>query len=105
MSGDEMEELIPSLAAYLLVLTRVTSFFVTLPLFSYRTIPATHRVVFGALLAWMMVYTLDMPDLEIDGTYLLLVVKEAMTGLFIGILAFIVMSAIQIAGGDRKSVV
>ncbi|MER2088148.1 MAG: flagellar biosynthetic protein FliR [Sporosarcina sp.] len=94
-----MEELIPSLAAYLLVLTRVTSFFVTLPLFSYRTIPATHRVVFGALLAWMMVYTLDMPDLEIDGTYLLLVVKEAMTGLFIGILAFIVMSAIQIAGG------
>ncbi len=94
-----MEELVPSLAAYLLILTRVTAFFVTLPLFSYRAIPTTQRIIFGALLAWTMVYTVDMPELEIDGAYLLLVVKEAMTGLFIGIIAFIVMSAIQIAGG------
>ena len=94
-----MEELVPSLAAYLLILTRVTAFFVTVPLFSYRAIPATQRIIFGALLAWMMVYTIDVPDMEIDGAYLLLVMKEAMTGLFIGIIAFIVMSAIQIAGG------
>ena len=33
------------------------------------------------------------------GRIFYLVVKEAMTGLFIGIIAFIVMSAIQIAGG------
>jgi len=37
--------------------------------------------------------------LEIDGTYLLLVIKEAMVGLFIGIIAYIIMAAIQIAGG------
>ena len=37
--------------------------------------------------------------MEIDGDYLLFVVKEAMIGLFIGIIAYIVMSAIQIAGG------
>ena len=49
-----MEELVPSLAAYLLILTRVTAFFVTFPLFSYRTIPTTQRIIFGALLAWMM---------------------------------------------------
>jgi len=94
-----MEELVPSFAAYLLILTRVTAFFVTLPLFSYKAIPATQRVIFGALLAWIMVYTVDIPDLEINGAYLLLIMKEAMTGLFIGIVAFIVMSAIQIAGG------
>jgi len=94
-----MEELVPSLAAYLLILTRVTAFFVTLPLFSYRAIPTTQRIIFGALLAWSMVYSVDMPELEINGAYLLLVVKEAMTGLFIGIIAFIVMAAIQIAGG------
>ena len=58
-----MEELVPSLAAYLLILTRVTAFFVTLPLFSYRAIPTTQRIIFGALLAWMMVYTIDMPDI------------------------------------------
>lgn len=94
-----MDELVPSLAAYLLVLTRVTAFFVTLPLFSYRSIPTTQRVIFGALLAWMLVYSIEIPELDIDGTYLLLVMKEAMTGLFIGIIAFIVMAAIQIAGG------
>ena len=91
--------LIPSLTAYLLILTRITAFFVTVPLFSYRSIPATQRIIFGALLAWMLVYTIDVPDLDIDGAYLLLVMKEAMIGLFIGIIAFIVMSAIQIAGG------
>lgn len=94
-----MEELVPSFAGYLLILTRVTAFFVTVPLFSYRSIPTTQRIIFGALLAWMMVYAVDIPDIEIDGAYLLLIVKEAMTGLFIGIIAFIVMSAIQIAGG------
>ncbi|WP_252503592.1 flagellar biosynthetic protein FliR [Sporosarcina sp. Marseille-Q4943] len=94
-----MEELIPSLAAYLLILTRVTAFIVTVPLFSYRAIPTTQRIIFAALLSWMMVYTIDAPVLEIDGTYILLVIKEATTGLFIGIIAYIVMSAIQIAGG------
>lgn len=94
-----MEELIPSLAVYLLILTRVTAFIVTVPLFSYRAIPTTQRIIFAALLSWMMVYTIDAPNLEIDGTYILLVIKEAATGLFIGVIAYIVMSAIQIAGG------
>ncbi|WP_432359316.1 flagellar biosynthetic protein FliR [Sporosarcina sp. UB5] len=94
-----MEELIPSFAAYLLILTRVTAFIVTVPLFSYRAIPTTQRIIFAALLAWMMVYTIDAPALEINGLYILLIIKEATTGLFIGIVAYIVMSAIQIAGG------
>lgn len=94
-----MEELIPSLAAYLLIFTRVTAFIVTVPLFSYRSIPTTQRIIFAAVLAWMMVYTIDAPVFEIDGTYILLVLKEATTGLFIGVIAYIVMSAIQIAGG------
>ena len=59
-----MEELIPSLSGYLLILTRVTAFFVTLPLFSYRAIPTTQRIIFGALLAWMMVYTIEIPEMD-----------------------------------------
>lgn len=94
-----MEELVPSLATYLLILTRITAFFVATPLFSYRAIPTTQRIIFGALLAWMLVYTIEAPDLVIDGTYILLVAKEAVTGLAIGIIAFIIMAAIQVAGG------
>lgn len=99
ISGDDMEDLIPALSGYLLILTRVTAFFVTLPLFSYKAIPTTQRIIFGAVLAWMMAYTIEFPEIAIDGTYLLLVMKEAMVGLFIGIIAYIIMAEIQIAGG------
>ena len=58
-----MEELVPSLAAYLLILTRVTAFFVTLPDFD-RAIPTTQRIIFGALLAWAMVYTVIYPAIS-----------------------------------------
>ncbi|KXH79995.1 flagellar biosynthetic protein FliR [Sporosarcina sp. HYO08] len=94
-----MIELIPSLPAYFLILTRVTAFFITLPFFSYRTIPPSQRILFGAILSWMIVYSIDMPVLELDYGYILLVMKEAMIGLFIGLVAYIIMAAIQIAGG------
>lgn len=94
-----MDELIPAMSGYLLILTRITAFFVTVPLFSYRAIPTTQRIIFAAILAWMMAYTIEMPELAIDGEYIFLVIKEATIGLFIGIIAFIIMSAIQIAGG------
>ena len=94
-----MEDLILKFPGYLLILTRVTAFFVTLPLFSYRAIPATQRIIFGAILAWMMVYSIEIPALSIDSAFILLVLKEAMVGLFIGVIAYIVMAAIQIAGG------
>ncbi|MCG3090087.1 flagellar biosynthetic protein FliR [Sporosarcina cyprini] len=94
-----MEQFLPSIPLYLLILTRVSAFILTVPLFSYRAIPATHRIIFAALLAWMIVFTMDVPPIEIDGAYFLLVMKEAMVGLFIGMIAYIVISAIQIAGG------
>lgn len=94
-----MNELIHTIPNYLLVLTRITAFFVTVPFFSYRAIPATHRVLLAAICAWMLAYSIDLPSIEVDGFYILLVLKEATIGLFIGLLAYIVMSAIQIAGG------
>ncbi len=94
-----MEELIPTFTTYLLILTRVSAFFVTVPLFSYRAIPTVHRIILAALLAWMMTYAVDLTEVAIDGEYIFLLLKEAIIGLFIGILAYIIMSVIQIAGG------
>ncbi|MEI4768562.1 flagellar biosynthetic protein FliR [Psychrobacillus sp. FJAT-51614] len=94
-----MDELIPKLTVLLLIIARVSAFFVTLPLFSHRTIPATHRIAFAVILSWMMYYTMDVAPFEINGDYILLIIKEVMVGLFIGLLAYIIMSAIQIAGG------
>ncbi|KKB38962.1 flagellar biosynthetic protein FliR [Bacillus thermotolerans] len=93
-----MEEIIPELSVLLLVIVRVTSFFIVIPLFSHRTIPAMHRIGFAILLSWMMYYTVEVPMLEIDGRYVLLVLKEALVGLSIGLAAYIILAAIQIAG-------
>ena len=94
-----MDAIFPSLTVFLLIVARVTAFFVVLPLFSHRTIPATHRIAFAVILSWMMYYTLDVEPFEINGDYILLIIKEVIFGLFIGLLAYIIMSAVQIAGG------
>ncbi|MBA9024854.1 MULTISPECIES: flagellar biosynthetic protein FliR [Bacillaceae] len=94
-----MQDLLPYFPAFLLILVRVTAFFVIMPIFSHRTLPTTFRIGVGFFLAWIMYYTIDSPILVIDGTYMLLVLKEAMVGLMIGLVAYMIMAAIQIAGG------
>ena len=94
-----MEDLIPQFSVYLLIFVRIASFFITMPIFSYRTIPAQHRIGISALLAWIMYYTVSSPGFEIDGLYLLLVLKEALVGLMIGFFAYMMFSAVQTAGG------
>ncbi|WP_175989011.1 flagellar biosynthetic protein FliR [Bacillus sp. Marseille-Q1617] len=94
-----MAELVPVLSVFLLVFVRVSAFFVTMPLFSYRNIPAQHRIAFSLVLSWVMYYTVESKAFEINGQYFLLVMKEAMVGLLIGFVAYMIISAIQIAGG------
>lgn len=94
-----MLDFIPHFPAFLLIFVRVTSFFLMMPLFSYRTIPTTHKVGIGFFLALLIYFTLDVPALEIDGTYYLLIIKEALVGIIIGFIAYMMLSAIQVAGG------
>ncbi|RFU68873.1 flagellar biosynthetic protein FliR [Bacillus sp. V59.32b] len=93
-----MQEIIPQFPAFLLVFVRVVSFFVTMPIFSYRTIPTAHRIGLSLFLAWIMYYTIDAPVFEIDANYFMLIIKEALIGLLIGFVAFMILSAVQIAG-------
>lgn len=94
-----MNDLLPKFPAFLLILVRVTSFFVMMPLFSYRTIPTVHKLGLGFFLSWLMFYAIQPPVLEINGIYFLLIIKEALVGLLIGFTAYLLLSAIQIAGG------
>lgn len=93
-----MNELIPHFTVFLLVLVRVSAFFVTVPFFSYRTIPAQVKITLALVLAWMMYYTIDVEPFAFNGDYILLVMKEALIGLLLGLVGYIIMSAIQIAG-------
>lgn len=91
-------EWINGIPAFLLVFVRVTTFFVTVPLFSYRNIPGIHKIGFSLLLAWMMYFTINPSPIAVDGRYFLLVMKEAVVGLSIGLIAMMMMYAIQVAG-------
>ena len=94
-----MTELIPKISVLLLIFVRVAAFFVSVPLFSYRTIPAQLKIGLALVLSWMMYYTFSIEAFTINGEYLLLVLKEAIIGLTLGLAVYIVFSAVQIAGG------
>lgn len=94
-----MINLLQNFPAFLLVFVRVSSFFIMMPIFSHRSIPSTHKIGFAFFLAWIIFYTIEAPVLEIDGAYFLLIIKEALVGLLIGFFAYLMLSAIQIAGG------
>jgi flagellar biosynthesis protein FliR len=93
-----MTEVYSYLPAFLLVLVRVSSFFVTLPLFSYRTLPASHRIGVAFFVAWILFLSMNKPILQIDGFFYMLIIKEALVGLLIGLIAYMIFAAIQIAG-------
>lgn len=87
-----------SIPVFLLMLVRVLAFFVSMPLFSYKTIPMPFKIGFSFFLTFIMFYTVD-ASVAFNGLYLFLLLKEAIVGLLIGLIAYIILSAIQIAGG------
>jgi len=94
-----MEQVLSYFPAFLLVFARVASFFTTMPLFSYRTIPNTHKIGLSFFLSWMMFLAMKKEAIPLDDTYVLLVGKEVLVGLCLGFFAYLMMAAIQIVGG------
>ncbi|WP_079709461.1 flagellar biosynthetic protein FliR [Paraliobacillus ryukyuensis] len=85
--------------AFLLILVRFTAFFATVPIFSYRNIPNQFKIGLAIFLAWITLYSINIPEIPLDLTFLLLVGKEAIVGLLLGLIAYMILSAVQIAGG------
>lgn len=88
-----------SVPIFMLVFVRVLAFFTTVPLFSYRTIPNTFKIGFVFFLTYIIFYTIDLSTVDIEGLYVILIIKEAIIGLLLGLIAYIIVSTIQIAGG------
>lgn len=94
-----MLEIIDYFPAFFLILSRVSAFFITLPMFSYRTIPAMHKIGLSFFLTWFMFFSIDPPIIEIDAIYFMLIIKEVIVGLSVGLIGMILLYAIQVAGG------
>lgn len=84
---------------FMLVFARVLAFFVTLPLFSYRTIPTMFKIGFSFFLSLVIVSNMGSTFIQVDHVFIFLLLKEVLVGLLIGLIAFIILSAVQIAGG------
>ncbi|WP_144461062.1 flagellar biosynthetic protein FliR [Siminovitchia fortis] len=93
-----MIDIVPAFSVFLLIFMRVSAFFVTMPLFSYRTLPAMFRIGFAFFISLLMYYTVDAPPLTINLEYFLLIIKEVLVGLFIGFMGYMILSAVQAAG-------
>lgn len=93
-----MADILNQLPAFLLILMRISSFFVTVPLFSYRNIPSQHKIALAIVLTWLVFYSIEVPTLSLDGQFLLLLGKEIIIGLGLGLIAMMMIMALQVAG-------
>ncbi|MBM7716465.1 flagellar biosynthetic protein FliR [Siminovitchia sp. FSL H7-0308] len=93
-----MEEFITRFSVFLLVFVRVSAFFVTMPLFSYRTLPSLFRIGLAFFVSVLMYASVYQGTIDINAAYFLLMLKEAAVGLFIGFIAYMVLTSIQVAG-------
>lgn len=95
-----LEMLLEQWAIFLLVLVRILAFFTSMPLFSYRNVPAVFKIGLGVFFALILAFAIDVPEETIvfDNTYFLLLFKELLVGLSIGFIAGMLMYAVQVAG-------
>jgi len=91
-------EWINQLPAFLLIFVRILAFLATLPVFSYRNVPNMFKIAFALFFAYIIFFTLDVPVIGIDAYLFLLIIKEVLIGLLLGLIASIMFYAIQVAG-------
>ncbi|PFP30766.1 flagellar biosynthetic protein FliR [Bacillus sp. AFS073361] len=84
---------------FLLVFVRITTFMVTAPLFSGRQIPAHYKIGFSAALSVLCVGVMKEPVGSVsEATIVLLILKEFLVGIVLGMAANILFYAVQLAG-------
>ncbi|MBP0726225.1 flagellar type III secretion system protein FliR [Bacillus sp. RG28] len=94
-----MNTILQSIPAFLLIFVRITAFFVTAPVFSNRSIPTMHKIGFSFFVSYIVFFMVNQGPLGAVDNFIFLLIKEVIVGLSLGIIASIVMSAIQVAGG------
>jgi flagellar biosynthetic protein FliR len=96
LTTDTIMQLFP---AFLLVLCRITSFFVVAPVFSSRNIPVTFKIGFAFFISIIVFLTVGFDTkVTMDAAYLLAVLREVLAGLIIGYVSYLFFAAVQTSG-------
>lgn len=85
---------------FLLVFVRLTAFFVSAPIFSNKGVPNQFKIGLGLVMAAISFsYVTVSEPIQLDLTFALLAVKEALIGVMLGFFCQLFFFTIQIAGG------
>ena len=87
--------------AFLLIFVRMTGLFIVAPIFGRRNIPAYLKIGFSFFTAILLVNAIQIPSPETYASLLqlaLIVTKEFIVGITIGFIAYMVFTAIYVAG-------
>lgn len=88
-----------SLLNFLLVFVRISSFMVTVPIFSGRQVPNLYKIGLSMVLSVLCVGVINEPVHTFPlGKMVLLILKEFMVGIVLGMVANILFYAVQLAG-------
>jgi len=93
-----MSILLQILPGFLLVLCRITAYFVTVPIFSMRSVPIQFRIGIAFFLALFTFMTLDAQVIQMDALYIMMVIREILVGILLGFIAYLFFTVTQIAG-------
>src|SRR5690625_3769699 len=84
---------------FLLIFARLLAFIITLPIFSYRTIPIPYRIGLAFFLSLLAISHIETDLVLTQANFIVLLIKEVAVGLLIGLIGYLVLSVVQIAGG------
>lgn len=88
-----------SLPLFLLLLCRVTAFFVIAPVFSGYGVPLSFRIGLAGIFCLLAMSAVPVPEtLAFDWSYPLLVIQEVVIGISLGFIATLFLTALQLAG-------
>jgi flagellar biosynthetic protein FliR len=94
-----MDWIIQFFPVFMLFFCRIASFFVVVPVFSAKNVPAHFKIglaFFIALIAFSVVGTTT--QVPLDSLYLLTVIREILVGICLGFIAYLFFTVVQIAG-------
>jgi len=96
-----MELMITKLLGFVLVLTRMSAFFLVIPIFNFKTIPVRIKVAFVLLVSvffsTIVPFTINPRQISALEA-ILLISNEAIYGLALGLVAVFIFSAVKLSG-------
>lgn len=94
----QLEMIYQSIPGFMLVLFRISAFFFSSPIFSFRGVPTQLKIGLAFFASLLTFLAMDFDPMALDGIYMLSIIKEILIGLLLGFAATLFFTVVQVAG-------